>query len=339
MPEAHDVSIGARRASTVSVVVCTHSAARREMLGNLIDSIAAGSVLPVELVIVVDRNRPLFEALEDASWPLPLRVIESPGSGLSAARNAGWQSLSAPLVAFIDDDAVASPGWLEELVTAVDAHAADVVGGAIEPRWTGEAPAWFSPLLGWVVGCSYEGMPLEPAKVRNVIGCNMLFRRELLERLGGFDTTLGRTNTGLAGCEETELCIRANRAGANVVLIPGAGVAQILPPDRRRFRYAVKRGWDEGRSKRMLVALHGQVLGDGGHVYPRAPAADGPLGADRDPPSPRGGYQARRRAHGRAVEHDGFLPAPRAAAQRRIAPPDHFVDAHPVHLERWGLRR
>jgi GT2 family glycosyltransferase len=230
------------------------------MLGNLIDSIAAGSVLPVELVIVVDRNRPLYEALEGATWPLPLRVIESPGSGLSAARNAGWQSLSAPLVAFIDDDAVASRGWLAELVDAVDVHAADVVGGAIEARWTGEAPAWFSPLLGWVVGCSYEGMPLEPAKVRNVIGCNMLFRRELLERLGGFDTTLGRTNTGLAGCEETELCIRANRAGANVVLIPGAQVAQILPPDRRRFRYAVKRGWDEGRSKRMLVALHGQVL-------------------------------------------------------------------------------
>ena len=260
MPEAHLVSVGAKRASTVSVVVCTHSAARREMLGNLIESIAAGSLRPVDLVIVVDRNRPLFEALEDASWPLPLRVIESPGSGLSAARNAGWQSVTSPLVAFIDDDAVASPGWLEELTEAVDQHAADVVGGAIEPRWTGEAPTWYSPLLGWVVGCSYEGLPVEPAKVRNVIGCNMLFRRDLLERLGGFDTTLGRTNNGLAGCEETELCIRANRAGANVVLIPGAQVAQILPPDRRRFRYAVRRGWDEGRSKRMLVALHGQVL-------------------------------------------------------------------------------
>jgi GT2 family glycosyltransferase len=254
------VSTGAKRASSVSIVVCTHSVARREMLGNLIESIAAGSLAPADLVIVVDRNRPLFEALEASTWPLPLRVIESPGSGLSAARNAGWRSATAPLVAFIDDDAIASPGWLEELVQAVDEHDADVAGGAIEPRWTGGAPDWFSPMLGWVVGCSYEGLPREPAKVRNVIGCNMLFRRELLERLGGFDTTLGRTNSGLAGCEETELCIRANQAGANVVLIPGAAVAQVLPPDRRRFRYAVKRGWDEGRSKRMLVALHGPVL-------------------------------------------------------------------------------
>jgi cellulose synthase/poly-beta-1,6-N-acetylglucosamine synthase-like glycosyltransferase len=247
--------------SAVGVVVCTHSAERRGMLDDLIKSIAEGILSPVDLVIVVDRNRPLFEALEGASWPMPLRVIESPGSGLSAARNAGWRSVTSPLVAFIDDDAIASPVWLRELVAAADDFEADIVGGAIEARWTGGAPGWFSPLLGWVVGCSYEGMPVEVARVRNVIGCNMLFRRELLERLGGFDITLGRTNNGLAGCEETELCIRANRAGATVVLIPGASVAQILPADRRRFGYAVKRGWDEGRSKRMLVALHGQVLG------------------------------------------------------------------------------
>ena len=247
-------------ASTVSVVVCTHTLARRQMLENLIGSIASGALRPAEVVVVVDRNRPLFEDLVGVSWPLPLRVIESPGSGLSAARNAGWLSVTSPLVAFIDDDAVATPVWLAELVDAVDRHGADVVGGAIVPRWTGEAPGWYSPYLGWVVGCSYEGLPREAARVRNVIGCNMLFRRELLDRLGGFDTTLGRTNSGLAGCEETELCIRANRAGAAVVLIPGAQVEQILPADRRLFRYAVKRGWDEGRSKRMLVALHGRVL-------------------------------------------------------------------------------
>ena len=89
MPEAHPVSTGAPSAGTVSVVVCTHTVARRQMLENLIESIAGGELQPVEVVVVVDRNRPLFEALAAASWPLPLRVIESPGSGLSAARNAG----------------------------------------------------------------------------------------------------------------------------------------------------------------------------------------------------------------------------------------------------------
>lgn len=244
----------------VSVVVCTHSAERRQMLGELIRSIASGSLQPREIVIVVDRNPPLFEELRAERWPLPLRVIASSGSGLAAARNTGWQALQSPLVAFIDDDALASTRWLHELVSAVDRYQADVIGGDLEPRWAAGEPSWFSPSLGWVVGCSYEGMPQAPARVRNVIGCNMLIRRALLERLDGFNTSFGRTGEGLAGAEETELCIRANQSGALVMLIPGASVAQILPAERGTLSYAVRRGWDEGHSKQQLRALHGRVV-------------------------------------------------------------------------------
>jgi GT2 family glycosyltransferase len=222
--------------------------------------VAAGELEPDEVIVVVDRNPSLFESLAGEEWPVPVRVMESPGSGLAAARNAGWRAASSPLVAFIDDDAVASREWLRDLVGALEAHAADIVGGFIAPRWSDGEPAWYTPRLGWVVGCSYDGMPQEAARVRNVIGCNMLMRRDLLLRLDGFAITLGRTDRGLAGCEETELCIRANRAGASVVLIPGAPVEQVLPHDRRQLRYAIRRGWGEGRSKRALVALHGHVL-------------------------------------------------------------------------------
>lgn len=245
----------------VGVVVCTHTIERLPLLVALLDSIAAGALVPDETVIVVDRNPDLLDDLSGRSWPLPVRVLASPGAGLAAARNAGWRALTTELVAFIDDDGIASPSWLEELVVAADAHEADVVGGRIDPRWTAGEPHWYSPLLGWVVGCTYEGMPTEPARVRNVIGCNMLFRRGLLDRLGGFDPTLGRSGRGLAGCEETELCIRANAAGASVLLIPGAPVEQVLPSERATWSHAIRRGWHEGRSKRMLVALHGPVLG------------------------------------------------------------------------------
>lgn len=244
----------------VSVVVCTHSAERRQLLEDLLRSIDTGTLQPHEVVIVVDRNPALFAALSSQPWPLPVRVLESSGSGLAAARNTGWRAVRASLVAFIDDDALASPGWLEELFEAAEQHGADVVGGWIEPHWTNGEPAWFTPLLGWVIGCSYEGLPIVPAKVRNVIGCNMLIRRDLLERLGGFETTLGRSGGGLAGCEETELCIRANRSGAEIMMIPGARVAQVLPAFRGTLSHAVRRGWHEGRSKRMLVRLHGPVL-------------------------------------------------------------------------------
>lgn len=244
----------------VTVVVCTHTVARRPLLEALIASISIGTLAPREVVIVVDRNPELFAALRVHAWPLPVRVLESDGAGLAAARNAGWKAATSPLVAFIDDDALASSAWLQELTSAAKVNDAGIVGGRIEPIWAGGRPGWYTPLLGWVVGCSYEGLPEEPARVRNVIGCNMLVRRELLDRLDGFETTLGRMGGGLAGCEETELCIRANAAGETVVLVPDAPVAQVLPPDRGRLWQAIRRGWAEGRSKRMLVRLHGQVL-------------------------------------------------------------------------------
>lgn len=255
MPEAagHDLD--------VAVVVCTHTFERRRLLEGLIDSLVAGTVAPREVVVVVDRNPELAAALGAHPWPRPVTVIESAGAGLAAARNTGWRAVTAPLVAFIDDDAVASPTWLEELAEAARSSDAGVIGGRIDPVWEGGEPSWYSPMLGWVVGCSYEGQPTEPAKVRNVIGCNMLVRRDLLVRLGGFETTLGRSGTGLAGAEETELCIRAGMLGVDVLLIPGARVVQVLPAARATLRHAIRRGWAEGRSKRMLVRLHGGVLG------------------------------------------------------------------------------
>jgi GT2 family glycosyltransferase len=248
-------------ARTVGVVICTHTEARRSLLHALTRSIAAGTRQPDQVVIVVDRNPALLELLRGDDWPLAVEVMASDGSGLAAARNAGWRALGTGLVAFIDDDAIASPEWLDDLAAALDRLEADVVGGRIDADWVDGTPSWYTRRLGWIVGCSYEGQPTVAQEVRNVIGCNMLMRRSLLEALGGFDATLGRTSGGLAGCEETELCIRATANGGRVMLIPGATVAQVLPADRGQVRYAIRRAWHEGRSKRLLTQLHGQVLG------------------------------------------------------------------------------
>jgi Glycosyl transferase family 2 len=230
------------------------------MLRDLVASVAAGTGLPNEIVIIVDSNLPLLEALRQRDWPDYVQVLPSTGRGLAAARNAGWRVTTSSRTAFIDDDAVASAHWLEELVATAERHSAEIVGGWIEPRWLDGRPRWFHPVLGWVVGCSYEGLPTATAVVRNVIGCNMLVDRELLERLGGFDESMGRMGANLAGCEETELCIRAGRAGALVVATPGPKVEQILPKPRSSMTHAVRRAWDEGRSKRALVRTHGAVL-------------------------------------------------------------------------------
>src|SRR5205085_69247 len=69
------------------------------------------------------------------------------------------------------------------------------VGGTVEPLWLHGRPPWFPPEFDWVVGCTYCGMPEVAGPVRNLIGCNMSFRREVFEGVGGFRSGIGRIGT------------------------------------------------------------------------------------------------------------------------------------------------
>jgi hypothetical protein len=93
--------------------------------------------------------------------------------------------------------------------------------------------------------------------VRNVIGCNMAFRREAFAAAGGFDPAIGRLGSRPLGCEETELCIRVRRAlpGTRVVAIPDAIVDHHVSADRVRPRYFASRCWHEGLSKARIARL------------------------------------------------------------------------------------
>lgn len=62
-------------------------------------------------------------------------------------------------------------------MAAYDAPRVMGVGGSIVPRWESARPGWMPRKLDWVVGGTYRGMPATTAPVRNLIGCNMSFRR------------------------------------------------------------------------------------------------------------------------------------------------------------------
>jgi len=125
------------------------------------------------------------------------------------------------------------------------------VGGAVLPRWETARPRWLAEELDWVVGCTYRGLPEVRSTVRNLIGANMSFRRDVLVELGGFDAGLGRQGDDGAGCEETELCIRAlqARTDGRIVFEPAARVWHRVPADRASWSYFVRRCRAEGRSK------------------------------------------------------------------------------------------
>jgi hypothetical protein len=125
--------------------------------------------------------------------------------------------------------------------------------------WQAEAPPWFPEEFRWVVGCTYEGMPRAAARIRNMLGCNMSFRRSVFAAVGGFRSGLGRVGQNALGCEETELCIRVHNHWPNGILLfePAAGVRHRVPRARGTYGYFRSRCYAEGLSKAWVARLVG----------------------------------------------------------------------------------
>lgn len=246
----------------ISVVVCAHSEQRRELLEAALNSLGSQSVQPREIIAVIDHNDALL-AMVAEKFPAVRAVASTRRPGLSGARNAGIEQARAGIVAFMDDDALAPADWLERMVRHYDDPRVVAVGGAVVPAWPDRRPSWFPPEFDWVVGCSYKGQPDEVAAVRNLLGCNMSFRRAVFERAGGFSEQLGRGGNDAAGCEESELCIRALRhlPGAQIVYDPSLVVTHNVSCERVTRAYFRMRCTAEGRSKALMVGSTGARSG------------------------------------------------------------------------------
>ncbi len=234
---------------TSAVVICAHTDERRPQIVRAVDSVRAQSPATDEVVLVIDHNDGLA-AWARAEFPDVVVVTNANHRGESGARNAGVAAVGADVVVFLDDDAAAHPGWLGHLLAHYDDPDVLGVGGAADPDWQDGRPTWLPREFDWVVGCTYRGLPEEPSSVRNLIGCNMSFRRSVIEQAGGFYEGLGRTGANALGCSETEFCIRApHLLEGRLVFEPNARISHQVPAGRTTWRYFAKRCRAEGRSK------------------------------------------------------------------------------------------
>ena len=254
--------------TAVSVVVATHQ--RRALLARLVAALDAQDLPDVEVVVVDDGST-------DGTWEelqrlaalsrrrlTPLR--QERAGGPAAARNRGWRACNGSVVAFTDDDCVPEPGWLRALVAPVVDGSADVVQGVTTPRredWDGSGP--FARTM-WVL--EEDGF---------YATCNMAYRRDVLERAGGFDERFLRPFG-----EDTDLAWRAIEAGARTAFVQEAVVhhevwpsswpdhvrdrarregivlaARLHPQIRRRFW---RPRWYQGSHPRALLAAGGVVV-------------------------------------------------------------------------------
>ncbi len=246
-----------------SVVICVYTEERWDHICAAIQSVRSQSLPCTEIIVVVDYNRGLYDRLT-AAMPDVTVVENTDTKGLSGARNTGSALARGDIIAFLDDDATAHPDWLKFMDDSYGNPAITGVGGLTLPNWQTARPSWLPEEFYWVVGCNYLGMPPSGAPVRNLLGGNMSFRREVFDIVEGFQAGIGRSASKRPlGCEETEFCIRlAQRSPGTVLVMDHRSVIYHFVSDKRcRFSYFLSRCYAEGISKAQVTANVGS--GDG----------------------------------------------------------------------------
>lgn len=243
----------------ISVVICVYTEQRWRQILAAVESVHLQSVRSLEVIIVVDHNPALRDRLINA-LPDVIVVENKEIQGLSGGRNTGISMARGDVIAFLDDDAVADPDWLKYLADCYADATVLAVGGMTLPNWQTRRPNWFPQEFDWVVGCTYLGMPRSQAAVRNIMGGNSSYRREVFHLIGGFRTNIGRSvGKRPLGCEETELCIRIRQFQPEGVLLfeNRAVIYHLVPAIRCRASYFMSRCYAEGLSKALVAASVG----------------------------------------------------------------------------------
>jgi glycosyltransferase involved in cell wall biosynthesis len=247
----------------LSVIICTRNRAGylRLCLEGLKKQTAPASSF--EVIVVNNGSTDETSALvaEYSREMGNLTVLREPEPGISRARNTGWIRARSSWVAYLDDDAVPEPDWTEQALkfTTEACPEAGVIGGRATPIWEAERPEWLNgrvasqlaiidwPQSGWI------------EKDQWVAGANIIYRRDLLERLGGFDPSLGRTDKNLMSCEEALLNEQILDAGYRVYFAREMSVRHHVQPERMKFGWLIRRAYWNGRSHIAMQVMLGRL--------------------------------------------------------------------------------
>ena len=181
-------------ALSADVVICTYTLDRWELIVRAVESVLNQTVVPQQLIIVVDHNDEVVARCRQewgagrAGSPIEIVIAASEfPTRQASSRNTGLLLARADIVSFLDDDAEAEPDWLERLLAVYATRPGAVaVGGAPRPNYAAPRPSWLPPEFEWVFGCHYQGLPDRLAPTRHLIGTSMSVRRDEMLAVGGF---------------------------------------------------------------------------------------------------------------------------------------------------------
>ena len=228
---------------------------RYDVFSDCVESVLAQNYEPLQVVIVVDGNPKVFERIKKDFGDHRDLVLHNndENRGISYSRTKGAKIASGEIVAMIDDDAVAEPNWISELVAVYKSTDAVAVGGHVAPNWVSGKPEFFPEEFYWLVGCNERGFGEHMDELRNTYGSNISYKRDVFLEVGGYDENTGRKGDRHIQAHEAPVCVRIRKlTGKGVIYTTEAVVHHRLFDYRGEFRWLVLRSFWQGYSKRIM---------------------------------------------------------------------------------------
>lgn len=238
--------------TTVTVAICTHN--RAQDTGEAIESILTQSYAEEEIEIIVVDNRSTDHTAEVVNQLRDrhgsrIRYILENKLGLSVARNRAIQEARGKYILFLDDDALASMEWVQNIVEVFESDPLiGCVGGKIEPIWEVEEPDWIPEEYRSVFTIlDYSSEVKEMPSPSIPYGANVAFRMRVFQEMKPFREDLGRVGKNLLSSEESELIARV-REKYKVFYTPFAPVKHKIAKERTTKKWFLKRIFWQGVS-------------------------------------------------------------------------------------------
>jgi len=249
----------------LTAIICTYN--RAKYIGNLLESLAANDLAKSEYEIVLvdnnctDNTREICEAFAKAHKDVNFRYVVEPEQGLSAARNKGIKEARGEIIVYVDDDALVDPHYLRTYAEWFAAHPeTQACGGPIVPLYETVEPSWMTPytkalLTAWM---NYGDKVRKYPKGRYPGGGNAAYRKSVFDKVGLYNTALGRKGGNLMGSEEKDIFDKMHALGLQVLYLPTPVLHHIIPQTKLEPDYFNRLTTQIGISERQRTLAIGK---------------------------------------------------------------------------------
>ena len=241
----------------ISAIICTHN--RCDYLRRAIESLVNQTFpKPHYEIIIVDNNSSdgtKDMIASDFHDVINLRYVFESMLNLSVARNTGWKQAQGKYAAYLDDDAAASPEWIEKIVETFETKGPmpGCVGGPVKPIWPLVRPKWLSGLLlPYLSVVDWSSQPMVLNAHQWIVGTNMAFPKIILEQICGFPVDLGRKGSNLLSGEERLVQLKIQEKGLTCFYNPEIQVEHRILPEKMTRRWFLHASFSSGISEAIL---------------------------------------------------------------------------------------